>query len=258
MKLIKRIIYLYLFLFHSFLFSVYVTSNFGKTHFIVGVDSAQVQQEKKVSRLKRKLEIPAETQHVAQVFFAPDDDTRAILLDLIACEQKSICMAAYLLTDVAVAKALVAAKERGVHVEFVTDKLCCGKYGKVQILLKNGIDVLVYKSKQAYGSRMSDIMHNKFIIFEKNILGRSLVWTGSFNFTNSARLNNQENILLLDNRSIIEKYVQQFSVLKDRSARYERSKFVKNDSFRRNKKRTHKRSNKKLARGKNHEARKKS
>jgi len=216
-----------LFLFFPALFSVHVPSNFGKTHFILGADSTQIQRQKKVKRLKRALHVPKSAQQLTQVFFAPDDDTQKILIDLIACEQKSIRMAAYLLTDVAIAKALIAAKKRGVYVEVVTDKFCCTKFGKVNMLLKHGIDVFVYKSRQPRGSYASDIMHNKFILFEKNLLGRSLVWTGSFNFTNSARLRNQENILLLDNKEIIKKYTDQFVILKSRSEIYETHKFQK-------------------------------
>jgi phosphatidylserine/phosphatidylglycerophosphate/cardiolipin synthase-like enzyme len=60
-------------------------------------------------------------------------------------------------------------------------------------------------------------MHHKFVLFEKNVGGKSLVWTGSYNFTKSATRNNQENIVLLDSKPLIDKYAKQFSLLQERT-----------------------------------------
>ena len=62
----------------------------------------------------------------------------------------------------------------------------------------------------------SDIMHNKFVIFGKNISNKPLLWTGSFNFTKSAQLKNQENVVILDEQYLIQKYEKQFEVIKKR------------------------------------------
>jgi len=43
------------------------------------------------------------------------------------------------------------------------------------------------------------------------------VWTGSYNFTKSATRNNQENIVLLDSKPLIDKYAKQFSLLQERT-----------------------------------------
>ena len=59
-------------------------------------------------------------------------------------------------------------------------------------------------------------MHNKFILFGKNVGGKSLFWTGSFNFTKSAKMNNQENVVILDEIQLIDRYNKQFAVLKER------------------------------------------
>jgi phosphatidylserine/phosphatidylglycerophosphate/cardiolipin synthase-like enzyme len=72
-------------------------------------------------------------------------------------------------------------------------------------------------------------MHNKFIVFESNLFGRSILWTGSFNFTHSARLRNQENILVLDEPAIVERYRKQFAVIKTRCRQYNQNAFVKKD-----------------------------
>jgi phosphatidylserine/phosphatidylglycerophosphate/cardiolipin synthase-like enzyme len=60
-------------------------------------------------------------------------------------------------------------------------------------------------------------MHHKFVIFGNNIGGKSLLWTGSYNFTKSATMNNQENVLVLDEIHLIEKYGRQFELIKQRT-----------------------------------------
>lgn len=222
----RAMLSLVLFLSFPFIFLSDSSSGFGKTNFIIGTDSTVVRREKKVAHLERSLHVPDHTRRMARAFFSPDDNARDILLDLIACEQESIFMAAFLLTDAVIAKALIEAKERGIDVQFVTDQMCCkGRHGKVGMLLQGGIDVLVYIGGQKPGSHMSDIMHNKFIIFAKNLQGRSVLWTGSFNFTHSARLKNQENVLLLGDRSIVSQYNNQFGILKTRCVPYRNNMF---------------------------------
>ena len=201
-------------------------SSFGKTHFIVGVDSKHVRLSQKRGRLKRSLCSAGHDSPITQAFFSPDDDMRGILLDLIACEQEAVYVAAFLLTDEVVARALVEAKDRGVAVEVVTDRFCCkGRHGKVDLLSDKGINVLVYVGQYSTNKNMSDIMHHKFIIFKKNLFGRSILWTGSFNFTHSARLRNQENVLILDNMQLIDRYLKQFAVLKTRCRHYQKNLF---------------------------------
>jgi len=62
-------------------------------------------------------------------------------------------------------------------------------------------------------------MHNKFVIFSCNVGNKTLLWTGSFNFTKSAQLRNQENVVVLDDPCIIEKYEKQFEVIKKRTGK---------------------------------------
>jgi phosphatidylserine/phosphatidylglycerophosphate/cardiolipin synthase-like enzyme len=216
---------------HGFLFSKEAQTGFGKTHFVVGADAGHVSSDVASGRLKRSLHLPEQEQgRIAHVLFCPDDDTRGLLLDLIACEKKALYVAAFLLTDEVIARAIIDAKNRGVIVEVVTDQLCCEEgRGKVNLLHKEGIDVLVYCGKCAGHSNRSDIMHNKFIVFESNLFGRSILWTGSFNFTHSARLRNQENVLVVDDPAIVDRYRKQFSVLKTRCKRYHADLFGKKE-----------------------------
>lgn len=207
---------------------------FGATHFVVGATTGQVVADVASGRLKKSLCCEGQS-HIAHALFCPDDDSRGMLLDLISCEKKELLVAAFLVTDEVIARALIEAHKRGVHVVVVTDQLCCQEVrGKAQLLHTNGIEVLVYCGKcttVASKSNRSDIMHNKFIVFDSNFLGKSILWTGSFNFTHSARLRNQENILIVNDMKIVERYRKQFSVLKTRCRRYQENLFGKKQQF---------------------------
>ncbi len=189
-----------------------VPDTFGKTHFIIGFPQEEC---KKYSRCKT---LPSRSTDnlVRQAFFSPDDDIQKQLLSFIQQEQQSIKIAIFILTDKEVAQALIQAKNRGVKIEIVTDAACIhDRYSKINLLRENGFNIFIYNPKNAKGM-MSDAMHNKFVIFGNNIHNKSLIWTGSYNFTKSARLNNQENVVVLDDQVVVNKFSKHFEQLKKR------------------------------------------
>lgn len=192
----------------------------GKTHFIVGLPPAQMVAKDK--EICTETEIPGllhcKDGSFKQALFSPDDNLQEILVQLIDREKEYILIAIFSFTDSIIANALVEAKKRGVQVEIVTDISCTrDKFSKIDFLKENGIKVYVYNPRNV--TILNNIMHNKFVLFGKNIENKPLLWTGSFNFTKSAQLNNQENILILDELSLIERYRKQFAILKERVAR---------------------------------------
>jgi phosphatidylserine/phosphatidylglycerophosphate/cardiolipin synthase-like enzyme len=125
-----------------------VVTGFGKTHFVIGAQSGQVFSDIAETRLAQKLHVTVQsTGRITHALFCPDDDSRGLLLDLIACEKKAIYFAAFLLTDEVIARALIDAKKRGVVVEVVTDQMCCEERGKAHMLHTQGIEVFVYCGK---------------------------------------------------------------------------------------------------------------
>lgn len=192
----------------------------GKTHFIVGLPAESISSPPSeivcATDLSGKLR--CHDGSFKQVFFSPDDDLEQLLIDLINQEQTSIKIAVFSFTDGAVAQALINAHRRGVAVEIVTDiSATRDRFNKIEQLKKQGIQVFFYNPKNT--GVLNNIMHHKFALFGKNVAGKSLVWTGSFNFTKSATMNNQENVLVLDEIHLIEKYTKQFGVLKERTGR---------------------------------------
>lgn len=194
--------------------------NLGKTHFILGLPTPP-------SVPLKKIQLPANLSNLSeklichdgcykQAFFSPDDNVQEILVQLIEQEKRSIKIAIFSFTDGKIAKALIDARYRGVQVEVIIDVTGLrDKFNKIEALKANGVKVTVYDPKN--NSIYNDIMHHKFVIFENNIGDKSLLWTGSYNFTKSATLNNQENVLILDEIHLIQKYARQFELLKDRT-----------------------------------------
>lgn len=152
-----------------------------------------------------------DSKSVSCVLFSPDNDVQTILINLINCEKKKILAAVYTFTQRNVAQALIDAYQRGVLVECVVDgSYKFDKFSKVEFLVENKIPVWVYRNDKA-------LMHNKFCIFEQNFLDKSILWTGSYNFTNKANKMNQENVIILDNSELVKKFLYHFDILKKRS-----------------------------------------
>lgn len=213
-----------------------IPDDFGKTHFIVGCPQEHA-TKLKAQKKEKSADIQADSSFnlvcdgcIKHVLFSPDDNIQKILLHLIGAEKESIRLTAYSFTDGEVAQALIDAHERGVRVEIIADPACMlDRFGKVPMIKDHDLIVFIYNPdhlKNDKKSLTSSIMHNKFIIFGKNVAGKSLVWTGSFNWTKSAHRRNQENVVILDDTHLIDKYTRHFEVLKERCIHHKPKKEV--------------------------------
>ncbi len=194
-------------------------TNFGKTHFIVGYSPS----ESTLSTHGQPNSTSSKASHRnsrKRVLFSPDDDLRTELIALINAERKSIKIAIFTFTDKQVAQAILDAHARGVAVELVADSAYLrDQYSKIALLRSHKIPVFTYnphyKNLEGNKQELLSIMHHKFVIFGGG--GQQpVVWTGSFNFTRSATMRNQENVVILDDEYVIERYSQQFERLKHR------------------------------------------
>ncbi|MBN1872300.1 MAG: phospholipase D family protein [Candidatus Omnitrophica bacterium] len=132
------------------------------------------------------------------VLFSPEDDCGRRILQCIEGAKESMELAIYHITSRPLAQALVRAKERGVTVRvFIDGDNADDQYSKATYLKRSGLDVLTEKGV--------GLMHNKFCIIDDKI-----VITGSFNWTNSADLKNDENLLIIESEKIARKYRLQF------------------------------------------------
>jgi phosphatidylserine/phosphatidylglycerophosphate/cardiolipin synthase-like enzyme len=130
-----------------------------------------------------------------EVCFTPGGDCTGVIVRELALAKHTVRMQAYSFTSAPIAKALVQANERGVHVEAILDRSnVTGRYSGLTFLVHAGIPTSV-DSKHA-------IAHNKIIVIDDEV-----VITGSFNFTTAAQKHNAENLLVLRDHALAARYV---------------------------------------------------
>ena len=146
---------------------------------------------------------------VTNVCFSPNGGCTKAIIEQIDNAKSEILIQAYSFTSAPIAKALVNAHKRGVHVEIILDKSNkSAKYSAGDFTAHMGVTTYI-DSRHA-------IAHNKIIIIDKET-----VITGSFNFTKAAEEKNAENLLIIKNKKLAEIYIDNWYKHKERSERYE-------------------------------------
>jgi len=137
-----------------------------------------------------------------EVYFSLYDDPESIIIKNIDDSKEFINIAMYTFTDREIAQAIIIAKDRGVDIKIYLDRSQVNaKYSKSRYFINNGIEGIRISSNNY-------IMHNKFAVIDNKI-----VITGSYNWTASAGERNDENLLVINDKNIIEKYQNQFNNL---------------------------------------------
>lgn len=167
-----------------------------------------------------------------EAFFSPEDKIKEKIINLIRNEKKAIFCAAFRLTEKNIALELISALKRGVKITIIVDSEgFSGSYSKVIYLFNEGIPIYIYppidrldlyndekkdeERKDKPLSLKNALMHNKFFIFES----QGVLLTGSYNYTRAAEEINQENILILKNKRILNKYKNYFIELSKKSTK---------------------------------------
>ncbi len=134
-----------------------------------------------------------------EVYFSPKDKIENKIIALINNANKEIDFLIYAFTSSNIANALINAQNRGIIVKGVFDEdWNQNKYSKYDYLKKAGVNVL------KDGNNFT--LHDKVMIIDK-----SIVITGSYNYTISANKKNSENILIINNKNIANKYENEFN-----------------------------------------------
>ena len=146
---------------------------------------------------------------VTNVCFSPNGGCTESIVNQIDSAKSEILIQAYSFTSAPIAKAIVNAHKRGVHVEIILDKSNkSAKYSAGDFTAHMGVTTYI-DSRHA-------IAHNKIIIIDKGT-----VITGSFNFTKAAEEKNAENLLIIRNKKLAEIYIDNWYKHKEHSDRYE-------------------------------------
>lgn len=144
------------------------------------------------------------------------------LIGMIHHAKEDIKIACFHLTLYPVARALVERKNDGVTVELLTnedqgsDKP--GTVDGVNLMRKEGICIRCLQ--RSLQKPYPPSLHSKFFIF-KNILGKQLVVTGSYNPTPNADANEWNDICISEGKAIYDQYITQFNKIKEHCLKIE-------------------------------------
>jgi phosphatidylserine/phosphatidylglycerophosphate/cardiolipin synthase-like enzyme len=129
-----------------------------------------------------------------RVYFSPHGGATEAVVEALSHATNSVLVQAYSFTSAPIAQALVQAHRRGVKVQVILDRSQeTEKYSEADFLRNQGVPTLI-DSEHA-------IAHNKIIVIDGY-----LVLTGSFNFTKAAEENNAENLLVINDPTLAERY----------------------------------------------------
>ena len=146
--------------------------------------------------LSSSITLPQETPPTWQVYFSPKGGCTDAIVKELNKAQKTVLLQAFSFTSAPIAKAILNAHKRGVKVEVILDKSQrTEKYSSATFFYNSGIPVKI-DSQHA-------IAHNKVMIID----GETVI-TGSFNFTKAAEENNAENLLVIRDRKLAERYIK--------------------------------------------------
>jgi phosphatidylserine/phosphatidylglycerophosphate/cardiolipin synthase-like enzyme len=140
--------------------------------------------------------LPQENLTTWEVCFSPPGQCTDAIIKELNKAKNSVLVQAYSFTSIRIAEALVDAHKRGVKVEVILDKSRRNeKKSSVRFLSERGVQVRIDTTR--------GIAHNKVMIID----GEAVI-TGSLNFTKNAEKKNAENLLIIHDRKLAEKYVK--------------------------------------------------
>ena len=131
-----------------------------------------------------------------ETYFSPKGGVTDAVVTEIDRARQTVFVQAYSFTSHPIAEALVRAQQRGVVVHVILDRSNrTEKYSSADFLAHAGMTVLI--------DARHEIAHNKIMILDGEV-----VITGSFNFTHQAEVENAENLLIIRDRDIASRYLE--------------------------------------------------
>ena len=131
-----------------------------------------------------------------EVYFSPKGGCADAVLFWIGRANQSVHVLMFIFTLDAIADALISAHRRGVEVRVVFDK--AQSYSQYAVIRSAGIEV-------RNDTNWEGIMHDKIAIIDY-----AIVITGSFNWTNTAENNNNENLIVIHSVEVASRYESEF------------------------------------------------
>ncbi len=148
------------------------------------------------------------TTPTIDVYFSPKGGCTEAVVKELGTAKKTVLVQAYSFTSAPIAKALVDAHKRGVDIRVILDKSQrTAKYSSADFVAHAGIPTFI--------DAKHSIAHNKIIVIDG-----ATVLTGSFNFTKAAEEKNAENLLVIRDKAVAEKYTANWQAHVEHSENY--------------------------------------
>ncbi len=143
-----------------------------------------------------------------QVWMGPEDGLYNRVINALDGAQSTALVAMFQLNTTSIINALIAAKGRGVDVVVVLDEVQATdpQSQADETLAAASIPVIL---AQATGGNFAE-MHSKFAVID-----HQLVLTGSYNWTNLGSYHNDENIVVIDDDHLADRFEGKFAQLLD-------------------------------------------
>ena len=139
---------------------------------------------------------------VFEVHFFPNPSEEIHLINLISKTKTSLDIAMFTINNIKIASEIKNIFSRGIKLRILSDSECIKMpSSNIYSLAALGISVKIDDSVRYH-------MHHKFCVIDK-----SVVVTGSFNWTDQAVNHNQENLLFIENKELANKYSNEFEKL---------------------------------------------
>jgi cardiolipin hydrolase len=143
-----------------------------------------------------------------RAYFSPGRECQAAIITQIKSARVSLHICVFTISDNEITKAIEEAFRKRIDVKIITDNDKTFDRGSdIQQLHDKGVDIKI--------DRTDSHMHHKFCLIDNKTL-----LTGSYNWTRSAALYNQENVLITEESSLIKSYSKEFDKLWDTLKNY--------------------------------------
>lgn len=134
------------------------------------------------------------------VYFCPDDRCADKVIKELRKAQHSIYFMTFSFTHAGIANLLLLKKEEGVEIKGVFEKTQLNDYTMFPVLEFQGADVLIDGNKY-------NMHHKVFIVDNETVI------TGSFNPTKGGDERNDENMLVIKDKEIAGKFLEEFEMV---------------------------------------------
>ncbi len=144
----------------------------------------------------------------SQVCFSPKNECSDKICKFISKAEQSLLICVFTISDNQITDSILNAHKRGVMIKIITDNdKSMDKGSDIYQMSKQGINIKIDMTRHH--------MHHKFAIRDN----KSLL-TGSYNWTRSAEIYNQENFIITNEKKLVKRFRKEFDKLWQEMADY--------------------------------------